>query len=57
MLKEVILKETKEINGQKRLFCTQAFKIADEFNITPMEIGKICNEESIKISACQLGCF
>ncbi len=44
-------------NGKKRLACAAAFSIAVVNDITPREIGKICDEEGIVIGACQLGCF
>ncbi|MHB9027442.1 MAG: hypothetical protein ACYC9O_01605 [Candidatus Latescibacterota bacterium] len=44
-------------NGRKRLSCAVAFAIADAHGVGRREIGKVCNEEGIAISACQLGCF
>jgi len=41
----------------KNIACIHALQIAADFNLDPREIGQICNELSIKISACQLGCF
>ena len=41
----------------KKIACTHALQIAADFNISPHEVGRICNELSIKITACQLGCF
>lgn len=46
---------TKE--GKKYLTCTMAFQIAKELNISVSLIGKICNENQIKIKHCQIGCF
>jgi hypothetical protein len=42
---------------EKKLSCKKAFAIAAEFDCLPAEIGKICNEQKIKIGGCQLGCF
>lgn len=56
-LKEKIYQEAEEIDGKKKLTCYKAFKIADELNVTTKEIGKVCNQEGIRIYACQLGCF
>ena len=40
-----------------KLHCALCFKIAEDFEISKREIGKILNEMKIKISQCQLGCF
>lgn len=40
-----------------RLSCEKARALAEELNIPLREIGAICNELKIRISACQLGCF
>lgn len=56
-IKEKILAEIIEIEGKRKLPCVKAFKIAEELKVNQKEIGDICNEEGIKIYACQLGCF
>lgn len=40
-------------------FChvVQAHVIAANLHIKLSEIGKICSDENIRISKCQLGCF
>jgi hypothetical protein len=47
----------KETNGVKKLTCAEAFKLAQQFETGIMEIGRICNQQKIKICKCQLGCF
>ena len=42
---------------EKRLPCPEAFKIANDLELSLAEVGKSCNELGIKIVACQLGCF
>ena len=37
--------------------CAVCFKIAEDFEISKREMGKILNEMKIKIGQCQLGCF
>jgi hypothetical protein len=37
--------------------CGKAFLIAEKYNVTKAEIAQYCNENKIKIRACQLGCF
>ncbi len=43
------------VNG--KLPCAVAFKIAKQLKISPKEVGEACNQISVKISSCQLGCF
>jgi len=56
-LVEAVRKTAVERDGQLILSCAQAFKIADQYDAGLGDIGRICNEERIKIVRCQLGCF
>lgn len=40
-----------------KLTCEKACKIAADNNLKLWQIGKVCEEEKIKIKGCQLGCF
>jgi hypothetical protein len=40
-----------------KLPCALCFKLAEEFEISNKEMGKILNEMKVKISQCQLDCF
>lgn len=42
---------------RKLLACATAFEMAKELNVDISAIGRLCNQESIKLSSCQLGCF
>ncbi len=42
---------------RKRLTCAAAFTLAVDYNAQVAEIGRICNENDVKICKCQLGCF
>ncbi len=44
-------------DDKKRLTCTEAFELAEKFEMEIIEIGRICNQHNIKICKCQLGCF
>ncbi|MEN6460043.1 MAG: hypothetical protein ABFC94_01555 [Syntrophomonas sp.] len=55
--KEKIAEKLKELAPQGKLSCTKAHKLAEELEVTPRELGEICNELKIKIFACELGCF
>ena len=52
-----VLERTKEIDSIKKLACAEAFQLAQEFQVKAIEIGRICNQQKIKICKCQLGCF
>jgi len=52
-----VLKKVKLIDGRKKLTCAEAFELARQFKVGIIEIGRICNQNSIKIHRCQLGCF
>lgn len=56
-LREKIIGSAKKEDGKLFLPCAKAFAISAEYNVTPKEIGDICNEENIRICTCQLGCF
>ncbi len=56
-LEEVVVEAADESKGKKTLPCTGAFRLARLFGVPPCEIGRICNEQKIKIVDCQLGCF
>lgn len=42
---------------RKKLSCAEAFVLAQKHKAKLAEIGRICNENNVKICKCQLGCF
>jgi len=56
-LVNAVLEQSQKPNGRKRLTCTEAFELAQEFEVEPVEIGRVCNQHNVKICKCQLGCF
>lgn len=54
---KAVLERAKETGGIKKLACSEAFKLAGEFQVEAIEIGHICNQQNIRICKCQLGCF
>jgi len=44
-------------DGRKQLTCAEAFKLAKKYEVNIIEIGRICNQNNIRIRKCQLGCF
>ena len=55
--KERIYQEMLKRVQKGRISCRQCFNVAQEYDVSLRVIGEICNEKSIKIHACQLGCF
>ena len=56
-LVNAVLERAKEIDGIKKLACAEAFKLSKEFGAGTAEIGRICNQQNIRICKCQLGLF
>lgn len=54
---EYIENRCKKEAGRTYLTCAAAFEIAEELNIKVSEVGKLCNDNHIKIQHCQIGCF
>ena len=52
-----VLERAQDSDDRKKLTCTEAFQIAGELNVEVAEIGRICNQQNIRICKCQLGCF
>jgi hypothetical protein len=57
MTRDKMIEAVQKASVNNRLSCEKAHELAKELNTTLPEIGAICNELKIKISACQLGCF
>ena len=52
-LRDVI--KSQAVDG--KVSCKAMLDLADQAETTSQQIGEICNELDIKVSACQLGCF
>ena len=37
--------------------CKALLRIAETLDVPPGQIGNMCDEMKIRVSACQLGCF
>ncbi len=44
-------------DGKRKLSCAAAFELASQYDCSPGVIGKICNQNGIKMCKCQLGYF
>ncbi|MCP4455986.1 MAG: hypothetical protein GY809_31395 [Planctomycetes bacterium] len=56
-MSEQILTHTKQAKGSKTLSCHRAHVLAEDLAISLLDIGRVCNDQDIKIVDCQLGCF
>jgi hypothetical protein len=56
-LVNAVLKRLQDVDGARKLSCAEAFELAQEFQVKVGLIGRICNQQNIKICKCQLGCF
>ena len=54
---EAVLERAQEVDGKKKLSCAEAFELAQQFDAKIIEVGRICNQQNVKIRRCQLGCF
>lgn len=52
-----ILEALRPLTKDGKLPCKEALALADRLKVSPSRIGRICNQEEIRIINCQLGCF
>lgn len=55
--KKLIHQLLKERSNDGKITCAEARKIAEELNVSYIEVGRAANELRIKIRKCELGCF
>ena len=56
-LAEAVKQACVKREGKMTLRCADAFVIAKQCGATLESIGRLCNEQHVKIVQCQLGCF
>ncbi|MFB0918777.1 MAG: hypothetical protein QMB63_06900 [Clostridiaceae bacterium] len=56
-LKALIIKNSEFKNDKYYLSCEVAHELAKEHDLKLKDIGALCNEDNIRIFACELGCF
>ena len=56
-MQKTLEEAVKEKSKNGKLACKTAWQIAWELDIEVKEVGRYCNENNIKIVACELGCF
>ncbi len=57
MANEKVLAKLKEVAEEGKISCTQARQVAADSGLELKEIGKLCDDNDLKIYACELGCF
>jgi hypothetical protein len=57
MTREQAIEMIRSAASNNRLTCEKAHALSEELRMPLAEIGLLCNELKIRISACQLGCF
>lgn len=53
----LIKEHTIKANGKEKLACKTAWDLASKHDISLKKIGELCDNNSIKICDCSLGCF
>jgi hypothetical protein len=54
---QAVLDRSEVKDGRKTLTCAEAFQLAAETGAELIQIGRICNEQGIRLCKCQIGCF
>jgi len=57
MDKEQLYEEIQKRAQDGKIACRQCFEVARECDVSLKIVGDLCNEKSVKVCACQLGCF
>jgi len=57
MEKDQLYQEILKRAQDGRIACRQCFDIAAQCNVSLKVIGQVCNDNNVRIRACQLGCF
>jgi len=57
MDKQQILEAIKKRSQDDKIGCRQCFEVAKECDVSLKIVGDTCDQNQIKIHACQLGCF
>lgn len=57
MTREKRIEAIRAATKENRLSCEKAHELTETLGISLQELGALCEELKIKITACQLGCF
>ncbi len=56
-VKQAVIKAAVKRGGKPTISCRRLLQLAEKSGVAPKRIGRLCDEEKIKIRQCQLGCF
>jgi hypothetical protein len=56
-VRDLVHAAARKEDGREKLACAQAFRIAKERGVPLATVGRVCNEEGVRLTHCQLGCF
>lgn len=56
-LKKALLKTAVKKGGKPTVTCKKVLLLAGKFDVTPLQVGRMCDKEGIKIRECMMGCF
>ena len=54
---KIVLDAVAKAAPEKRITCSECWKIVEELKVSPGEVGKAADQLEIKIRNCELGCF
>lgn len=57
MERDQVIIALRKASVNNRLGCEAARTLSRDLKVPLSEIGKLCNELNIRITACELGCF
>lgn len=57
MARETVIEAIRAAAANGRLSCEKARELSGALGVSLKELGALCNELKIKITACGLGCF
>ena len=55
--KEQLIDAVRKASVGGKLTCEQAHALGAKLGVPLKDVGVVCNELKVKITACQLGCF
>ncbi len=54
---EDVVAAIQERSREGKLRCGNAFRVAEELNVTPLDVGRAADAIDVRLSHCQLGLF
>lgn len=57
MTDEELRQAVRELTRDGKASCSDLLALAGKTTTPPRELGALCNDMKVRVSACQLGCF